>query len=85
VLSQAEIDSFAADGFVVVRGAMPGDVLRTCQEEIWSDLGGQGVLREDPSTWQEPVVAPARRRRIDPRDTQPVRAKVPRCRAAAGT
>jgi hypothetical protein len=56
VLSQAEIDSFAADGFVAVRGAVPADVLRACQEEIWSDLGDQGVLRDDPSTWREPVV-----------------------------
>ena len=56
VLSPAEIDSFAADGFVAVRGAVPADVLRACQEEIWSDLGGQGVLREDLSTWREPVV-----------------------------
>ena len=56
MLSQAEIDSFAADGFVAVRGAVPADVLRACQEEIWSDLGDQGVLRDDPSTWREPVV-----------------------------
>jgi hypothetical protein len=39
VLSQAEIDSFATDGFVAVRGAVPADVLRLCQEEIWSALG----------------------------------------------
>ena len=56
MLSQVEIDSFAADGFVAVRGAVPADVLRACQEEIWSDLGDQGVLRDDPSTWREPVV-----------------------------
>jgi len=56
VLSQAEIDSFTADGFVAVRGAVPGDVLRACQEEIWSELGDQGVRRGDPSTWREPVV-----------------------------
>ena len=56
MLSQAEIDSFAADGFVAVRGAVPGDVLRACQEEIWSDLGDRGVRREDPCTWREPVV-----------------------------
>ena len=56
MLSQPEIDSFAADGFVAVRGAVPGDVLRACQEEIWSELGDQGVRRDDPSTWREPVV-----------------------------
>jgi hypothetical protein len=56
VLSQAEIDSFAADGFVAVRGAVPADVLRVCQDEIWSALGEHGVRRDDPSTWREPVV-----------------------------
>jgi hypothetical protein len=56
VLSQAEIDSFAADGYVAVRGAVPADVLRLCQDEIWSALGEHGVRRDDPSTWREPVV-----------------------------
>ncbi len=56
MLSQAEIDSFVTDGFVAVRGAVPGAVLRACQEEIWSALGERGVLRDDPSTWRDPVV-----------------------------
>jgi phytanoyl-CoA dioxygenase PhyH len=56
VLSQTEIDSFVADGFVAVRGAVPGDVLRACNEEIWAALGGRGVLRDDPSTWRDPLV-----------------------------
>jgi hypothetical protein len=56
MLSQAEIDSFVADGFVAVAGAVPAGVLRACQEEIWSALGDRGVLRDDPSTWREPVV-----------------------------
>jgi hypothetical protein len=56
MLSQAEIDSFVAEGFVAVRSAVPADVLRACQGEIWSVLGARGVLREDPSTWRDPVV-----------------------------
>ena len=56
MLSQAEIDSFTADGYVAVRGAVPADVLRRCQDEIWSALGEHGVRRDDPSTWREPVV-----------------------------
>ena len=50
MLSQAKIDSFVAQGFVAVPGAVPADVLLACQEEIWSALGDRGVLREDPST-----------------------------------
>jgi hypothetical protein len=56
MLSQAELDGFVADGFVAVRGALPADVLRACQAEIWSELSGRGVRREDPSTWRDPVV-----------------------------
>lgn len=56
MLSQVEIDSFVADGFVAVRGVVPGDVLRACQAEIWSALGERAVLRDDPATWREPVV-----------------------------
>jgi Phytanoyl-CoA dioxygenase (PhyH) len=56
VLSPAEINSFVADGFVALRGALPGAVLRACQDEIWSALGARGVRRDDPSTWRDPVV-----------------------------
>jgi hypothetical protein len=56
MLSQAEIDSFVADGFVAVRGAVPIGVLRACQEEIWSVLAERGVLRDAPATWRDPVV-----------------------------
>ena len=56
MLSAAEIDAFVADGFVAVRGALPGAVLAACQEEIWSALGDRGVLRDDPLTWRDPVV-----------------------------
>jgi hypothetical protein len=49
VLSQADTDSFAADGYVAVRGAVPADVLRLCQDEIWSALGEHGVRRSGTS------------------------------------
>jgi hypothetical protein len=56
MLSEAQIDSFVADGFVAVRGAVPADVLRACQEEIWSALAERGVRRDAPATWRDPVV-----------------------------
>jgi hypothetical protein len=56
MLSQAQLGAFVRDGFVAVRGAVPGAVLEACQEEIWSALGDHGVLRDDPSTWRDPVV-----------------------------
>jgi hypothetical protein len=56
VLSQAEIDGFVAQGYVAIRGAVPPGVAQACQDVIWSELGQHGVLRDDPSTWTEPVV-----------------------------
>lgn len=56
MLSEAEIGTFVADGFVVVRGAVPGGVVDACREVIWSELGKQGVRRDDPATWTDPVV-----------------------------
>ncbi len=56
MLSPAEIDAFTADGYVAVRAALPADVLRACQDEIWSALGQRGVRRDDPGTWRDPVI-----------------------------
>jgi hypothetical protein len=56
VLSQEEIGSFITDGFIAIRGAVPGGVVRECQDEVWAALADRGVLRDDPSTWRDPVV-----------------------------
>lgn len=56
MLGAEEIARFTEDGFVVIRGAVPGDVVRECEDVIWSGLEQQGVLRDDPATWTRPVV-----------------------------
>jgi hypothetical protein len=56
MLSASDVESFIADGYVAIRGAVPADLVRACQEMIWSDLGQQGVTADDPATWTEPVV-----------------------------
>ena len=56
MLSREEIGRFAADGFAVVRGAIPPGVIRDCRDVIWSELSAHGVRRDDPATWTEPVV-----------------------------
>ena len=55
MLSAREVESFVADGYVAIPGAVPADVVRACREMIWSDLARHGVT-EDPGTWTEPVV-----------------------------
>ena len=56
VLSEDETGAFLADGYVAVRGAVPGPVIAACQDMIWAGLAGQGVRRDDPATWTAPVV-----------------------------
>jgi hypothetical protein len=56
VLSAAEIESFVDDGYVAIRGAVPADVVRACQDVIWRELSGSGVRRDEPVTWTKPVV-----------------------------
>lgn len=56
MLSEAEIAQFIRDGYIAVRGAVPGEVVRACQDVIWSELERQGVRRDDPGTWTRPVV-----------------------------
>jgi len=55
VLSQAEIDSFTADGYVAVRGAVPVDVLRRCQDEIWSTPRPGRTRDGTPGSWPSPA------------------------------
>jgi hypothetical protein len=56
VLRPDEIGRFVADGYVAVRGAIPADVVRACQDIIWAELATHGVLRGDPATWTSPVI-----------------------------
>lgn len=50
------INAFLADGYTVIRGAVPAMVVTACQDIIWSELEQCGVRRADPSTWTAPVV-----------------------------
>ncbi|HYS31106.1 MAG TPA: phytanoyl-CoA dioxygenase family protein [Streptosporangiaceae bacterium] len=56
MLSAAEIDAFLADGYVAIRGAVPGAVARACQDVVWSELEKQRIVRDDPATWTAAVV-----------------------------
>lgn len=51
-LDDATVDAFLRDGFVALRGAVPGDLVRRCQEILWADLPEDP---RDPGTWTRPV------------------------------
>jgi hypothetical protein len=56
VLTQAEIERFVADGYVVVRGAVPRRTVEDCWSEIAADLRRRGVDPGRRDTWSAPVV-----------------------------
>lgn len=56
MLSALEIERFVADGYVAVRGAVPPNVVKACQAELYAELRTKGVEIDDPSTWADPVV-----------------------------
>ncbi|MQA97922.1 MAG: phytanoyl-CoA dioxygenase [Streptosporangiales bacterium] len=51
-MDDARVDRFLRDGFVVLRGAVPGDLVERCREILWRDLPEDP---DDPSTWTRPV------------------------------
>src|SRR5206468_11624985 len=56
MLTKADIGHFIDDGYVVVRRAVPADVITECQNVVWKDLLSLGIERDDRSTWTQPVV-----------------------------
>ncbi|MEH3157405.1 MAG: phytanoyl-CoA dioxygenase family protein [Gordonia paraffinivorans] len=51
-LSDADIDAFVRDGFVVLRGAVDRATIDECRRELWDAIPESP---DDPSTWTEPV------------------------------
>ena len=56
VLSPGEIERFVADGFVVLRGAVPRRTVDECWAEIATDLRRRGVDPDRRDSWTSPVV-----------------------------
>ncbi len=56
VLSPNDMESFMERGFVRVQSAYdPKDAL-AAQKIVWRHLAERGVLEDDPSTWQTPLI-----------------------------
>jgi len=56
MLTKTAIANFVDDGYVVLRRAVPSDVITECQNMVWTDLSSRGIKRDDRSTWTRPVV-----------------------------
>ncbi|KQR96123.1 hypothetical protein ASG12_18060 [Williamsia sp. Leaf354] len=55
-LSERELETFARDGYVAIRGAVDRETIDDCRAQLW-DLLDESP--DDPTTWTEPV------RRVD--------------------
>jgi hypothetical protein len=56
VAGDVDIEQFERDGYLVVPGAVPADVVAACRAEIDDGLRARGVDPADASTWTDPVV-----------------------------
>lgn len=61
-----DVDAFVSEGFVVLRGAFDAETAAACREEMWAELGAQGIRRDDRRSWTTPVV------RVDCRNAGPM-------------
>ena len=50
------VEDFVRDGFVVVRSAVPDDLIARCQADIACEFGALGVDPDNSETWSRPVV-----------------------------
>ena len=48
---RVDLDSFARDGYLAVRGAVDAGTVAACQELIWAAMERRGVRRGDPGSW----------------------------------
>ena len=51
VLLPADLTHFADRGYVRVGSAFTSDQAAAMRDVVWEALAGDGVLRDDPSTW----------------------------------
>jgi Phytanoyl-CoA dioxygenase (PhyH) len=56
MLSDEDCEQFIADGFIVLRGAVPADVTKRCVEDLRPGFAGTDVDPEEPNTWSKPVI-----------------------------
>ncbi|RAP75793.1 phytanoyl-CoA dioxygenase family protein [Paenibacillus montanisoli] len=58
VLTTEQIEQFMDKGYVHIKGAFPRELALEAQSFLWGKLEEKaGILRDDPSTWGEPMVS----------------------------
>jgi len=68
VLTDSDVDQFLTRGFVAVRDCFTRAAAEEFTRPVWDRLG---YAADDPSTWAEPVIHLAGRRRLDVREFAP--------------
>src|SRR5258707_959133 len=55
-LSESQVQQFINDGYVVARGLIPADIIESCCDAMWKQIG---INPEDRSTWpDQPIIVP---------------------------
>jgi hypothetical protein len=68
VLTDSDVDQFLTKGFVAVRGCFSRQAAEEFTQPVWDRLG---YAADAPSTWAEPVIHLAGRRKLDVREFAP--------------
>jgi len=56
VLTAAQVEQFMEEGYTKLEEAFPREQALKAQDFLWERLAERGVKKEDPTTWQEPMV-----------------------------
>jgi hypothetical protein len=51
IMGRVDLDAFARDGYVALRGAVDAGTVAACQDLTWAAMRRQGVRRDDPGSW----------------------------------
>lgn len=56
VLTDEQVEDFVRDGYVALRGAFSAATAAAARDVLWAEMASSGIDRDDPSTWDRPVI-----------------------------
>ncbi|MBS4104736.1 phytanoyl-CoA dioxygenase, partial [Tsukamurella paurometabola] len=56
MLTDEQVEDFVRGGYVAVRGAFSAATAAAARDVLWAEMAASGIDRDDPSTWDRPVI-----------------------------
>lgn len=56
MLTDEQVEDFVRDGYVAIRGAFSAATAAAARDVLWAEMAPSGIDRDDPSTWDRPVI-----------------------------